>query len=167
MAMSNTLYEEEQPTQRWVMASAWLAAGIAVVVIVAALAYPGIPRWLRVIVVLPLGFGLFSVCNFRRLRIRATTDGISFGFGVFRRSLRWRDIVRVSSRPYIFLRFLGWGIRLDWRGTVGFIARTSMGVQLETRHLKYFISTDHPGAICELVQRCIRTKQDTSQPGRG
>lgn len=104
-------------------------------------------------------FSLLSVWNFRRLQIRTTPEGITFGFGIFRRHVRWRDVVQVSTQPYLLLPFLGWGIRLDLRGTVGFIARTSMGVQLETRRLKYFISTDHPSTICELAQRVITDVQ--------
>jgi hypothetical protein len=157
--MISTLYEEEQPTQSWVMSVAWLGATFAALVVLAAIVIPGIPVVLRAGVAAPLFFALISVWNFRRLQIRATTDGITFGFGIFRRRLRWRDITRVSTQPYVFLRFLGWGIRLDLRGTVGFIARTSMGVQLETRHLKYFISTNHPNTIYELAQRHIAPRQ--------
>lgn len=159
MGKPKTLYEEEQPTQGWVMTVAWLAASFAALLILAALLIPGVHSLLRLIVVTPLAFALLSVWNFRRLQIRATPEGITFGFGIFRRHVRWRDVVQVSTQPYLFLRFLGWGIRLDLRGTVGFIARTSMGVQLETRRLKYFISTDHPGTICELAQRYITDKQ--------
>ena len=155
MGISKTIYDEEQLTQSWVMRVAWFGASLAGLMIIATLLISGIPPLFRLAVALPLTFTLLSVWNFRRLRIRATTEGITFGFGIFRRHVRWRDVVHVSARPYIFLRFLGWGIRLDLRGTVGFIARTSMGVQLETRRLKYFISTDHPEAICDLAQKYI------------
>lgn len=155
MGRTKTLYEEQQPTQSWVMTVAWLAASFAALVILAALAVPGVHSLLRIIVAMPFALALLSVWNFRRLHIRATAEGITFGFGIFRRHVPWRDVVQVSTQPYLFLRFLGWGIRLDLRGTIGFIARSSMGVQLETRRLKYFISTNHPAAICELAQRCI------------
>ena len=151
--VEQTLYEEEQPTQRWVLVSAWLATCAAGAIIIAACFVPGIPLFLILPASGVLLFALFSVMNFSRLRIRVTAERITFGFGVFRWHVRWRDVVRVSTRPYIFLRFLGWGIRLDWRGTIGFIARSSMGVQLETPHIKYFVSTNHPQEICELAQR--------------
>jgi hypothetical protein len=154
-ASEKTLYEEEQPTQRWVMIVAWVGTCLGGAVIVATFFIPGIPSFILFISIAVLLFVLLSVWNFRRLQIRATPEGITFGFGIFRRHLRWRDVVRVSARPYIFLRFLGWGIRLDLRGTIGFIARTSMGVQLETPRLKYFISTNNPQAICDLAQRFI------------
>lgn len=154
-ASKKTRYEEEQPTQRWVMIVAWCAAGFASAVLIAASFISGIPLLLRLISVVVLPIAIFSVWNFRRLRILATTEAITFGFGVFRWRLRWQEIVRVDARPYIFLRFLGWGIRLDFRGTIGFIARTSMGVQLETRRLKYFISTNHPQALCDFARRFI------------
>ncbi len=150
-----TLYEEEQPTQRWVMIVSWVGICLGAVVIGAMFFIPGIPLFIPLISIAIFLFVLLSVWNFRRLQIRATTSGITFGFGIFRWRLRWNDIVRVSARPYIFLRFLGWGIRLDLRGTIGFIARTSMGVQLETPRLKYFISTNHPQAICDLAHRFI------------
>lgn len=160
MRKARTLYEEEQPTQRWVMTIAWLAASFAALIILAALLVPGVPPLARLAVALPFAFALLSVWNFRRLHIRATADGITFGFGIFRRRLHWRDVVHVSPQPYLFVRFLGWGIRLDLRGTIGFIARTSMGVQLETRRLKYFVSTNHPRAICELAQRYVPARQE-------
>jgi len=157
--MTKTIYEEEQPTQSWVMTVAWLGAGFAAIIILAASFILGVPLLLRLLALAVLFCALFSVWNFRRLQIRATPDGITFGFGIFRRHLRWRDIHHVSTQPYIFLRFFGWGIRLDLRGTVGFIARTSMGVQLETQRLKYFISTNHPNTIYDLAQRYIAGKQ--------
>lgn len=150
-----TLYEEEQPTQHWVMIVAWVGTCLGGAVILVTCFIPGIPFFIPLVSIAALSFVLLSVWNFRRLRIRATSEGITFGFGIFRWHLRWSDIVRVSTRPYIFLRFLGWGIRLDLRGTIGFIARTSMGVQLETPHLKYFISTNHPQVICDLAHRFI------------
>lgn len=157
-----TLYEEEQPTQRWVMIVSWVGTCLGGMVIFATCFIPGIPLFIPLVSIAGLLFVLLSVWNFRRLRICATPEGITFGFGIFRRHLRWRDVVRVSARPYIFLRFLGWGIRLDLRGTIGFIARTSMGVQLETPRLKYFISTNHPQAICDLAHQFIvrGTKRD-------
>jgi len=150
-----TLYEEEQPTQRWVMIVSWVGTCLGAIVTLATFFIPGIPLFIPVVSIAGLLFVLLSVWNFRRLQIRATTKGITFGFGIFRWRVLWSDIVRVSARPYIFLRFLGWGIRLDLRGTIGFIARSSMGVQLETPRLKYFISTNNPQAICDLAHRFI------------
>jgi len=150
-----TLYDEEQPTQRWVMAVAWLGAAFTGLVILATFFIPIIPAFVRLSAAAIFLAALFSVWNFRRLHIRATAEGITFGFGIFRWHLRWREILHVDMQPYIFLRFLGWGIRLDLRGTIGFIARSSMGVQLETSRLKFFISTNHPHKICELANRFI------------
>jgi hypothetical protein len=43
------------------------------------------------------------------------------------------------------------------RGTFGFIARSGMGVQIQTRNRwRYFISTDHPQTLLNIAQAQIQ-----------
>jgi hypothetical protein len=97
------------------------------------------------------------ITTFRRLSIELTDADISFGFALLRKRLRWQDIESVQEAPYLFSRFIGWGIRYDMRGTFGFIARSGMGVQIQTRQRwRYFISTDHPQTLLDIARAQIQ-----------
>lgn len=151
------LYRETQPMVTWVILVLLfvLVANFAVFLLLASL--PQIPFWPKLLlaaVVLALSGMIWT---FRRLSIELTDAGISFGFALLRKRLRWQDIENVEETPYLFSRFVGWGFRYDMRGTFGFIARSGMGVQIQTRQRwRYFISTAHPQTLLEIARGQIQ-----------
>jgi hypothetical protein len=114
---------------------------------------PQVPLWPKLLLVAVMVALGIMIGTFRRLSIELTDADISFGFALIRKRLRWQDIESIKEEPYLFSRFIGWGIRYDMRGTFGFIARSGMGVQIQTRHgWRYFISTDRPQTLLNVAR---------------
>ncbi len=151
------LYRETQPMVSWVMLLLLFVFGSNLAVLVLLVSVPQVPLWPKLLlaaVILALSVMLWT---FRRLSIELTDADIAFGFALIRKRLRWQDIESIEEEPYLFSRFWGWGLRYDMRDTIGFIARSGMGVQIKTRHRwRYFISTDRPHALLDIAKAQIR-----------
>ena len=153
-------FQEHQPLEKWVSHAVWAAIAVYTFFLLAAMLILHPPLLILVLTLLSIPPVIFLALNFRSLNIRIDDDRISFGFGIFRKSVRWDEIQSVSLQPYLFSRFLGWGICLDLRGTIGFIARRSMGVQLTLKSgRKYFFSTSHPRELADLISTRIQRTQ--------
>lgn len=122
---------------------------------------PQVPLWPKLLLVAVILALSVMIWMFRRLSIELTESDISFGFALIRKRLRWQDIESIEEAPYLFSRFLGWGVRYDMRGTFGFIAHSGMGVQIQTRHRwRYFISTDQPHLLLDIAKAQIKHTQN-------
>ena len=147
------VFQERQPLERWVSYLVWLGIWAYVMMAIAATLLLHPPALILIGAFVSFIAFVFAAYNFRSLNIRIENDGISFGFGVFRKHIRWNEIESISVQPYLFSRFLGWGIVLDLRGTIGFIARRSLGVELKLKNgRKYFFSTWHPYELADLIR---------------
>lgn len=151
------LYREHQPMKRWFVHLLVLAIGAAAVfVVVLVLLRPHLPTWLLALMLLAVLGLAVATFTFRRLSIEVTEAGIAFGFGFVRTRLRWQEIESVEPQPYLFSRFVGWGVRYDLRDTFAFVAQSGMGVELRTRkRWRYFITTDRPQKLVELARTRI------------
>jgi len=145
--------------KRWVVLSLFVAMGFTVAACFSIEALiPQIPLVWPVLV----GAGiilllLLIALTFRRLSIVATDSHLSFGFGPFRKRLPWNEIRNVSPEPYLFTRFIGWGIRWDGRDTFAFAAQSGMGIEIQTRkRWRYFVTTDQPQTLIELARERLR-----------
>ncbi len=150
-------FQERQPQERWVHILVWLGIWGYLIIAAAATVLLHPPLLFIAAGVVAFVAFLFAAYNFRSLSIRVHDWGISFGFGIFRKNIRWEDIRSITVQPYLFSRFLGWGICLDLRGTIGFVARRSLGVELELKNgRRYFFSTSHPYELAEMIQSHMR-----------
>jgi hypothetical protein len=160
----NILYRESQSMVSWAILLLLFAFGSNVAVLLLLISVPEVPLWPKLLlaaVILALGGMTWT---FRRLSIEVTDSGISFGFALIRKRLRWQEIESVHEEPYLFSRFWGWGLRYDMRGTIGYIARSGMGVQIHTRRRwRYFISTNQPQTILDIARAQIRRAQGAGQ----
>jgi len=156
MRSRNVLYRENQPMVSWVIFLLLFVfiSNLAVLLLLASL--PHVPLWPKLLLVAVMLALSLMIVTFRRLSIELTDAGISFGFALLRKHLRWQDIQDIQEKPYFFSRFVGWGIRYDMRGTFGFIARSGMGLQIQTRRWRYFISTDHPQRVLDIARAQMR-----------
>lgn len=143
--------------KRWIVRLLVLAISSAsACIIVLVLLWPHLPGWLIALLLLPVLGLAAATFTFRRLSIEVTEAGISFGFGFVRARLRWQEIESVEPQPYLFSRFVGWGVRYDLRDTFAFVAQSGMGVELKTRkRWRYFITTDRPQKLVELARSRI------------
>ena len=157
MERRRILYREKQPMVSWVIILLVFAFGSNLIVLLLLLSLPQMPLWPKVLLAAVLMALSVMITTFRRLSIELTDADISFGFALLRKRLRWQDIESVQEAPYLFSRFIGWGFRYDMRGTFGFIARSGMGVQIQTRpRWRYFISTDHPQTLLDIARAQIQ-----------
>jgi len=156
------LYREYQPMKRWILRLLALAIGSAsLLVVVLVLLWPHLPTWLVVVMIAAVLALIAATFTFRRLSIEVTETGISFGFGFVRTRLRWKEIESIKPEPYLFSRFIGWGVRYDLRNTFAYVAQSGMGVELQTRkRWRYFFTTERPQKLVELSQ--VRINQATS-----
>ncbi len=155
------VFQDRQPLERWVSYLVWLGIWAYVMLAIAAILWLHPPILILVAAFVSFLALVFAAYNFRSLSIHIRNDGISFGFGVFRKHIRWDEIESISVQPYLFSRFLGWGIVLDLRGTIGFIARRSLGVELKLKNgRKYFFSTWHPYELADLIHSHLRHPQN-------
>lgn len=154
------LYRESQPMVSWVMLLLLFAFGANVAVLLLLISVPQLPLWPKLLLAAVILALSVMIWTFRRLSIELTDADISFGFALIRKRLRWQDIESIEEVPYLFSRFWGWGIRYDMRGTFGFIARSSMGVQIQTRkRWRYFISTGRPHLLMDIAKTQIKQAQ--------
>jgi len=163
MEKRRILYREKQPMVSWVIILLVFAFGSNLIVWLLLLSLPQMPLWPKALLAAVLMALSVMITTFRRLSIELTDADISFGFALLRKRLRWQDIESVQEAPYLFSRFIGWGFRYDMRGTFGFIARSGMGVQIQTRpkgllsrRWRYFISTDHPQTLLDIARAQIQ-----------
>jgi hypothetical protein len=156
----NILYCERQPMVSWVILLLWFvfASNFAILLLLASV--PQVPLWPKLLLAAVMLALAIMIWTFRRLSIELTEADIAFGFALIRKRLRWQDVASIQEEPYLFSRFIGWGVRYDMRGTFGFIARSGMGVQIQTRQRwRYFISTDRPQTLLNIARAQIQRAQ--------
>lgn len=151
------LYRENQPMVSWVILLLLFVFVSNLAVLLLLRSVPQLPWWPQVLLAAVMLALSVMIWTFRRLSIELTETEISFGFALIRKRLRWQDIESIQEEPYLFSRFIGWGIRYDMRGTFGFIARSGMGVQIQTRQRwRYFISTNHPQELLNIAKTQLK-----------
>lgn len=148
------LYREYQPMKRWILRLLALAiVSSSLLILVLVILWPHPATWLVVLMIAAVLALIAATFTFRRLSIEVTEAGISFGFGFVRTRLRWKEIESVKPEPYLFSRFIGWGVRYDLRNTFAYVAQSGMGVELQTRkRWRYFFTTERPQKLVELSQ---------------
>jgi hypothetical protein len=158
------LYRESQSMVSWVIILLIFAFGSNLAVLLLLISVPEVPLWPKLLLAAVILALAVITWTFRRLSIELTDSDISFGFALIRKRLRWQEIESVHEEPYLFSRFLGWGIRYDLRGTFGYIARSGMGVQIQTRRgWRYFISTGRPQTLLDIARIQIKQAQSATQ----
>jgi hypothetical protein len=151
------LYRENQPMVSWVMLLLLFVFGSNFAVLLLLISVPQVPLWPKLLLAAVILTLSMMIWTFRRLSIQLTDTDISFGFALLRKRLRWQDIESIEEAPYLFSRFWGCGLRYDMRDTIGFIARSGMGVQIQTRQRwRYFISTDQPHLLLNIAKAQLR-----------
>lgn len=158
------LYQEIQPMVSWVILLLVFALISNLAVLLFLISVPTVPLWPKLLLAAVMLGLTMIIWMFRRLSIVLTDSEISFGFALIRKRLQWQDIQNVQEEPYLFSRFWGWGIRYDLRGTFGYIARSGMGVQIQTRRRwRYFISTDRPQTVLGIARAKISQMQHKAE----
>ncbi|MCR4279970.1 MAG: hypothetical protein NUV82_00920 [Candidatus Komeilibacteria bacterium] len=89
--------------------------------------------------------------NFRTFHLTATSDGLDFGFGLFRRRLSWVEISgaeQTSDNPY------GYGIRRRKNG-LAFLVPSLDKLKITTHDYHYLVSSDEAEEWVKLINKKI------------
>ena len=107
---------------------------------------------------------VFVIVNFTNLDIAIDDRGLSFSFGMFRRSFDWSSITDAQAEPYRWVRFGGWGIRLGTgrrRAWSMLFVRTGVNVTVQSggRTMEYYLSSRRPEEMARALQAGVRAAQ--------
>ena len=156
--MENYLYQENQKTHPLIV----LILVVPVLIILGIIFFPTMFNGGKAMP-LPTNAVLFAVIivesiilyNFYQLRIRVTDKFLMFGFGWFKKRILLGDIKECLIQDYKLGRYGGYGIRIGWDKSVGYVARGGRGVRVNTIKKNYFISSDNPEQFSGILKNLI------------
>lgn len=154
--MNNYLYKEDQKTYTVII----LILIIPTLLILAVMLFPG---WfgednslvLNIFLAAVLILNLIILYNFYKLKIRLTNEELIFAFGWFKKKIPLKNIKSCSVQDYKFGRYGGYGIRIGWDKSIGYVARGGKGVRINTDKRDYFISTDNPEELYGILKNLL------------
>ena len=121
-----------------------------------------------------LGFAmlviLFAMLNFLVLLTTISEHGLEFRFGLLARRFAWNQIDGAEAKPYNWLAYGGWGIRIALGGRRAWsLLGVSRGVEVSVtvrkgRQLRYFISSARPDEMAKALQQGIADRLPASNP---
>ncbi len=99
---------------------------------------------------------IFILYNFYQLKIRLNNDFLQFSFGWFKKKIPIFEIKECLIQDYKLGRYGGYGIRIGFDKSIGYVARGGRGVKINTSKKNYFISTDRPEELSGILKNLIR-----------
>jgi hypothetical protein len=104
----------------------------------------------------------YLVTNFSRLSIKITTQSITVGYGVLRRTIPWDDVKGCYQDEVSAIgSYGGWGIRMGkvkgkWRLVYNVMGCPTVVLELDKGRFKEFVfSTKNPEMVLELAKQQI------------
>jgi len=96
---------------------------------------------------------LFSTLNFGCLEIRATETLLKFRFGLFKKEVFIKNIVELKVEKFSVARFGGYGLRIGKGNILGYIAKSSQGIEFKNSNSnkKYFLSTNNADELFNIL----------------
>jgi hypothetical protein len=116
------------------------------------------PDWFFLIMFL-LFLGI--TINFSLLRITITTDSLNVAYGIFKRTIPWREIENCYFDNASIINYGGWGIRIGrvrgkWRLVYNVIESPRVVLTLKTLRFKEFVfSTNQPDKVMAIVKQRV------------
>ena len=111
---------------------------------------------------------LFVMLNFLALLTTISDHGLEFRFGLFARRFDWNQILSAEAKPYNWLSYGGWGIRIAFGGRRAWsLLGVSHGVEVRVterngRELSYFVSSARPAEMAEALRQGIAERRPVS-----
>ena len=115
---------------------------------------------------------LFVMLNFLSLLTTVSDHGLEFRFGLFVRRFSWNEITGAETKPYNWLSYGGWGIRIAFGGRRAWsLLGVSHGVEvsvtgLNDRQLTYFVSSARPDEMAAALRQGIAERGAVSNEVR-
>lgn len=103
--------------------------------------------WLTLLI-----FDIFFILNFYQLVFRVTSEGIEFGFGIFKRSIKKEYLNSVYIDNSIG-NFFGLGI-ISKNKKYAFIAKKGEGLNIKLKNnINFFVSTNDAEQIINIIKK--------------
>ena len=108
---------------------------------------------------------LFVMLNFLALLTTISDHGLEFRLGLFARRFNWSQIAGAEAKPYNWLAYLGWGIRIAPGGRRAWsLPGVSHGVEVRVtdpsgRELTYFVSSARPDDMAAALRQGIAERR--------
>ena len=115
---------------------------------------------------------LFVMLNFLALLTTISDHGLEFRLGLFARRFAWNQIAGAQAKPYNWLTYLGWGIRIAYGGRRAWsLPGVSHGVEVRVtdpsgRELTYFVSSARSDEFAETLRQGIVERHAVSNEVR-
>ena len=121
------------------------------------------PDWFYLIMFLLFAGLTYLVTNFNKLSIKITTQSITVGYGVLRRTIPWDDVKGCYQDEVSAIgSYGGWGIRMGkvkgrWRLVYNVMGCPTVVLELDKGRFKEFVfSTRNPEMVLEIAKQQIR-----------
>lgn len=115
---------------------------------------------------------LFVMLNFLTLLTTVSDRGLEFRFGLFARRFAWNEINGAEAKPYNWLSYGGWGIRIAFGGRRAWsLLGVSHGVEVAVkgrneRQLTYFVSSARPDEMAAALRQGMAERGAISNEAR-
>ena len=121
------------------------------------------PDWFYIVMFLFFAELTYFVTNFNKLAIRITTQSITVGYGILRRTIPWDDVNGCyQDESSAIGSYGGWGIRMGkvkgrWRLVYNVMGCPTVVLELDKGRFKEFVfSTRNPEMVLEIAKQQIR-----------
>lgn len=121
------------------------------------------PTWILLAIVL---FFLAIMINFISLNIKANSQSITVGYGVFQHTILWANIEDCYLDETSIIRYGGWGIRIarikgKWKLVYNIIGGPCVVIALRMGTFREFVfSTQNPEQVMKIIKQQIGGKKD-------
>ncbi|MDD3284844.1 MAG: hypothetical protein PHZ07_04595 [Patescibacteria group bacterium] len=113
----------------------------------------GLPNTTSIVLFFVFLFDIYLFICFYKLTFKITSEGIEFGFGIFKRKIKKDKIQSIFIDNSVSI-FIGYGIRFGKNKTLGFIARVGDGLTIKTKYgLVFFVSLDDPKTALDIIKQ--------------
>ena len=145
---SKIIYAEDVPVHQFVQYIMYGVIGLLLFLVTV------IPGKIAEIALVTGSLVVFIVYSFfRTLNILIYTHYILVGFSIYKYKIRLENIETIETFHPPWFRYGGFGIRLGWDWSIGFIQNYRMGVRItQIKGRKVFFSTNNPDAIVNIVK---------------
>ncbi|MBU1036648.1 hypothetical protein KKF32_01255 [Patescibacteria group bacterium] len=153
--MSNIIYKEKIKTP-FILTSVYLIIIVFLLVLIFSpekLNLRSLGLLMNILFLLVVFINLLLFWSFSSLKIYLTSDYLQVNFGIFKKRFLKNQFKTVIIEDFDFKEWRSYGIRLGKNNTLGYIAPAKQGLRLKVQPKDYFICTNNPQQLKELMEK--------------
>ena len=106
----------------------------------------------------------FITINFSKLKIQVYNDRLTLAYGLFRKSILFKDVDSLEIRDRDFLKTGGVGIRYDPFNKIhAWTVRFGRGILIRAKNQNFFLSTNTPERLKDIIETQLREARKFSK----